>query len=261
MTRAVEANQEAFDPAHDGRPGAGRRPAGRRGGPGHDRRDDPDLGRPAALERLLRRPAPGRRCYAAVYEGLAADPEDAEAAPGRARSGWPPATTTAASARWPASTPPPCRCSWWRTPATATAASATSTRASPASASTTACYDDDVAARPALPGAASLAPLLQRGPAALRRHPARPDHPPGAPHGRRAAQPQHRRDDCCSPGSSLGPLLELGLRRPATTRRAHGAAPSCARATTSSCACSMAAAKATGRRRRTASTARAWSPR
>ena len=42
--------------------------------------DDPHLGRPPALGGLLRRPAHAAVLHAAVYEGLAADAEEAEAA-------------------------------------------------------------------------------------------------------------------------------------------------------------------------------------
>ena len=82
-----------------------------------------------------------------------------------ARSGSAPATPTAASARWPASTPPRCRCFVVESARTATAASATSTRASRASGSTTASTTTrSAAASTSWPG--RWAPLLS---AAMRR--------------------------------------------------------------------------------------------
>ena len=83
---------------------------------GDDARHDPHLGSTDAVGVLLRRPARGgdrRRAVRGTRARQRGGRRQAARRPDQARA---PVTTTAASDRWPGSTPRRCRCSSWRTP-------------------------------------------------------------------------------------------------------------------------------------------------
>ena len=211
MTRAVEANQEAFTRLTTGRPGAGRRPAGRPGGPGHDRRR-------RSSPRAPRCPGTayygGQRravLHAAVYEELAADTEEAEAAirAGRDPAGRLPRPRLrrvggrhlhrlhagAGGGERPLRQPRLLQPLRGRVPQAPQLRRLRRRRP----------------ARPGLPGRVAGA-AAERGPAALRRHPPGAADPAGPAHGRRAPQPQHRRHPAVHP-RAVRPAAGAGRRR------------------------------------------------
>ena len=257
------ANQEAFARLTSADPVlVDIRPA-RRGRPGHDRRRRSS---PRAPRCAWERVHGGQRramIYGAVYEGLAADRrKPTRQARRRRASGSAPATTTAASGRWPASTPPRCRSSWWRTRRYGNRGFCNFYEGESRRRLNYGVYDDEVAARPATSSSTALAPVLRD--AVLRRSggiPLKPMirralHMGDELHSRNTAG-----DPAASPAScSARMLLELagdGWRRrgAATTlaflRRERLLLP----------APVDGGGEGDGRRRRTASPARAWSPR
>ena len=197
MEQAAARQPGGVHPAHRGRPGAGRRPAGRRGGAGHDRRDDPHLGRAPALGGLLRRPAPGRAARRRL-RGAGRQPRGGR----RGHRGRP----------HPAGRLPrprlrrvggrhlhrlhagagggerPLRQPRLLQPVRGRVAQAPQLRR----------LRRRGPARPRLPGRVA-GPAAERGHAARRRHPPGAADPAGPAHGRRAAQPQHRRHPAVHP--------------------------------------------------------------